>query len=257
MLLGPVLFSVGIQQTLADLQSKFSETRVLAYLDDVFTTDHVLAAFTTLPEFSKIGLRIQEEKCEIYCPPHLQVSISSMSTIPVTSEGFKILGIPVGKTEFVSRSCSTIAEGGSELRKQLVDLDNVQGAMLLLRYCHTTRLNHLAQGVYPETLEPAAIIHDQQTKSTFTILLRFGNISDPSWVQATLPVRLGGIGLISLQKISPFAYLLGWAHSLQSFPDRFPDLRHQVSNLLASSHQEPSIGHSSHRSYTLRSFVKY
>ena len=91
--------------------------------------------------------------------------------------------------------------------------------MLLLRYCHTTRLNHLAWGVCPETLEP--MIHDQQTKSTFTTLLRFGDISDPSWVQATLPVRLGGIGLISLQKILPFAYLSGWAHSLQSLPDRF------------------------------------
>ena len=70
--------------------------------------------------------------------------------------------------------------------KQLVDLDNVQGAMLLLRYCHTIRLNHLARGVCPETLEPAVMIHDQQTKSTFTTLLRFDDISDPSWVQATL-----------------------------------------------------------------------
>ena len=155
------------------------------------------------------------------------------------------------QTDRQTGSCSTIAEGGSELCKQLVDLDNVQGAMLLLRYCHTTRLNHLARGA--ETLEPAAMIHDQQTKSTFTPLLRFGDISDPSWVQATLPVRLGGLGLISLQKILPFAYLSGWAHSLQSLPDRFPDLHHQVSNLLASSHQEPSIGHSLNQSITSHS----
>ena len=33
--LGPVLFSLGIQQTLVDLQSNFQAIRLLAYLDDV------------------------------------------------------------------------------------------------------------------------------------------------------------------------------------------------------------------------------
>ncbi|XP_062510478.1 uncharacterized protein LOC134186508 [Corticium candelabrum] len=185
--LGPVLFSLGIQQTLVDLQSNFQAVRVLAYLDDVFLVGpakHVLDAFSTLqPEFFKIGLEIQEAKCEIYCS-HDKEDTSSEYTIHVSSEGIMILGTPIGKREYVARACSTIAEKMNDLCRQLVDLDNVQASMLLLRYCHTTRLNHLARGTSPETLEQAATIHDKQTKSMFSRLLGNVNISGNMWNQA-------------------------------------------------------------------------
>ena len=138
---------------------------------------HVLDAFLTLqPEFFKIGLEIQETKCEVYCS-HDKEDTSSEYTIPVSSEGIMILRTPIEKREYVARACSTIAEKGNGLCRQLVDLNNVQASMLLLRYCHTTQLNHLARGTCPETLEQANTIHNKQTKSTFSRLLENVNIS--------------------------------------------------------------------------------
>ena len=244
--LGPVLFSLGIQQTLVDLQSNFQAIRVLAYLDDVFLVGpakHVLDAFSTLqPEFFKIGLEIQETKCEIYCSYDKEDTFSSEYTIPVSSEGIVILGTPIGKREYVARACSTIAEKGNDLCRQLVDLDNVQASMLLLRYCHTTRLNHLARGTCPETLAQAATIHDKQTKSTFSCLLGNVDISGNMWKQATLPVRLGGFSMTSLNEVAPFAFAASWAHSLKLLPDRFPVLQDQVNSLVTSSNHASDIG---------------
>ena len=243
---GPVLFSLGIQQTLVDLQSNFQAIRVLAYLDDVFLVGlakHVLDAFSTLqPEFFKIGLEIQETKCEIYCSYDKEDTFSSEYTIPVSSEDIVILGTPTGKREYVARACSTIAEKGNDLCRQLVDLDNVQASMLLLRYCHTTRLNHLARETCPETLAQAATIHDKQTKSTFSCLLGNVDISGNMWKQATLPVRLGGFGMTSLNEVAPFAFVARWAHSFKLLPDRFPVLQDQFNSLVTSSNHASDIG---------------
>ena len=70
--LGPVLFSIAVHQALLDLQTDNPGVQVLAYLDDVFLvgpSSSVLSAFDQLkPAFQKIGLDIQEQKCELYEP---------------------------------------------------------------------------------------------------------------------------------------------------------------------------------------------
>ena len=127
------------------------------------------------PAFQKIVLDIQEQKCELYNPTPSE-DMSVPPTIPVTSEGMKILGVPVGRKEFISQVCVDIAQDGANLCHQLVSLDT-QEAMLLLRFCHTPRLFYLARGVQPECLQSAAIIQDQQTRSTFSQLLHNADIT--------------------------------------------------------------------------------
>ena len=70
-------------------------------------SDNVLAVFEELkPMFHNIGLDIQDTKCEIYNPS--SVEIESHTSIPITTEGISILGIPVGKEDFMSQACVTI-----------------------------------------------------------------------------------------------------------------------------------------------------
>ena len=113
-------------------------------------------------------LEIADSKCEIYSP-NLEVNrISSMTTIPATNVGTRILGVPIGKPEFVEDACLESAKSGTDLCDKLRDLDDVQSAMLLLRYCHIPRINHLARSVLPDHIRPAANLHDFQSRSTFT-----------------------------------------------------------------------------------------
>ena len=170
-----MLFSLAIHNILINLQSTFNDTVVLAYLDDVFLVGpslSVVDAFRHLKEqFGKVGLQIQDQKCEMYSPlPSAVPSTSVIGDIRVTSIGTQILGIPIGHQEYVSKVCLEVVKSGNNLCQQLPDLNEPQGAMIVLRHCHTTRLNHLSQGVCPTTLQSCATLHDQMTKQCFMAL---------------------------------------------------------------------------------------
>ena len=107
--------------------------------------------------------------------------------------------------------------------------------MLLLRYCHIPRINHLARSVLPDHIRPAADLHDFQSRSTFTSLMGCGSVDDSVWLQATLPIKLGGFGLSSVSTISQSAFLASWAHSLHELPARFQDMKSTVQQIASTS----------------------
>ena len=76
-----------------------------------------------------------------------------------TSIGIQILGIPIGHQEYVSKVCMEVVKSGNNLCQQLSDLNEPQGAMIVLRHCHTTRLNHLAESdLKKEILQKSRIL---------------------------------------------------------------------------------------------------
>ena len=201
--LGPALFSIAMQPILENLQSHNKGVTILAYLDDVYllgSPDRVFHVFERLRSaFSNINLMIEEEKCEICCSSSpLLNTISQSTSIPATSQGCRILGTSIGSSLSIIKSCSDVAQSGSNLCGKLLQLQDPQCGMLLLRHCHVTRINFLSQTVPPRLLESAVAIHDTLTRSTFTNLLGRGNLTDRQWLQATLPIRHGGFGLTAL-----------------------------------------------------------
>ena len=68
--LGPMLFSLGIQSLLCDVQSNHPSVTVLAYLDDVFLIGSLEEALASLDDlkssFSSVGLRVAEGKSEVF-----------------------------------------------------------------------------------------------------------------------------------------------------------------------------------------------
>ncbi len=149
--LGPVLFSLGIHNILTTIQFKFQNIVVFAYLDDVILVGsslNVLDAFLFWKqEFGNVGLQIQDKKCELYCPLLSAVPDLLSTDIPISQTGTKIFGILIGSHDFISNVCIDLANSGNVFCQKLPDLNELQGAMLLLRHCHATRLNHLARGV--------------------------------------------------------------------------------------------------------------
>ena len=87
--------------------------------------------------------------------------------IPEAKEGVLVLGTPQGSSSFISDTCQSLAENGSQLCEQLSDLGDPQSSLLLLRHCHVTKVNHLALTVYPDFFPPAACIHDRLTQKSF------------------------------------------------------------------------------------------
>ncbi|XP_062500486.1 uncharacterized protein LOC134177725 [Corticium candelabrum] len=240
--LGPVLFATSIHPVLVQIQNKNPQVQVLAYLDDVFVLGqevNVLTAFNELKvAFSALGLDIADRKCEIY-RPHTAPECPQNS-IPTSSFGITILGSPIGMDSFVSEACVNSAEGGCHLCNKLVSLNDLQSAMLLLRYCHVSRLISLLRTVSPRLVYLAAEAHDLLTRNTFVSLLDL-DVNSMCWEQVALPIRLGGFGLTSMVTISPFAFLASWVHSLQSLSWHFHELENLVANILASP--QGTVGH--------------
>ena len=117
--------------------------------------------------FHDIGLAIQDTKCEIYNPS--SVEIESHTCIPITTKGISILGIPVGKEDFMSEACVTIAKHGENLCHQLLTL----GTQELLRFCHLPRMFYLSRSVKSKSMQAAAVLHDRLSCSTFPNLYKF------------------------------------------------------------------------------------
>ena len=137
--------------------------------------------------------------------------------------------------EYVSTVCCQYAESGKRLCDQLQELGEVQSAMLLLRFCHVPRLNHLARSTFPEWLQPAAEIHDKITRDKFSTLMGYSNLPDRSWRQATLPVKFGGFGMTSCCCISRHALVASWVYTLKELAIRYPDLQPALDLLVSSS----------------------
>ena len=185
--LGPVIFATAIQSVLTNVQNSHPSVRVLAYLDEVFLLGEadVLAAFCDLKKsFLAINLLIADKKCETFSTSSSTV-VKGFDGVPVSNEGALFLGSPIGTASFVTSSCTTIAQSKISLCNQLTKLDDVQSAMLLLRCCHVTSLNHLARTVQPDLLVPASTIHDSKTKETFSEVLGYDMIADNFWLQSS------------------------------------------------------------------------
>ena len=97
-----------------------------------------------------VSLTVNEKKCELF---NTSDSVQSFGSVSVVSHGTEILGIPIGCHQFEQTRRSEIANSGHALCSELMKLRCLQSATLLLRFCHVTRMNHLARCVSPYSYE--------------------------------------------------------------------------------------------------------
>ena len=172
--LGPMLFSAAIHPLLVDLQESHPTTRFLAYLNDFFLLgpiQYVSSAFDELKcSLPQIGLSIATKKCELFTNGHHCEDIPDEVRVSVL--GTTILGTPIGQPRYVEAACSEFAKGGEDLCNQLLALEDTQSSMLLLRYCHIPRINHLGRTVAPSLMKSATRIHDSLSQSSFKHLIK-------------------------------------------------------------------------------------
>ena len=253
--LGPILFSLTIHPLLVDLQKSHPLIHTLAYLDDVFLVDPldgVLSAFNDLRgSTSQVGLSIATNKCEIFGTGKSEYK--SSEPICISFVGTTVLGTPVGRPDYIESYCSDTTLGGQTLCTQILAMNNPQCGMLLLRSCHVPRLNYLMRTVAPSLIMSATTVHDNLTRSTFQQLIKCPELNDDQWLQATLPTRFGGFGMLSAQSTSSIAFVSSWAGSLATLPQCFNDLQSLTVNVMNSTKDAAagSIGHELQLSLTV------
>ena len=104
--LGPFLFSLALHPVLMKANRCNESTLTPAYLDDIIVLGpkcEVLSTYSRIKtDLLGIGLELREEKCEAFSPKGIQ---NWGLPIPVRSEGFELLGTPLGTASFVEEHC--------------------------------------------------------------------------------------------------------------------------------------------------------
>ena len=85
-------------------------------------------------------------------------------------------------------------------------MNNAQVEFALFRGCLAyNKINHLLRTCPPDLLQDALVKFDDQFQSVVAEILRVPCLSDDQWDQASLPVKLSGLGVNQTKVIASFA----------------------------------------------------
>ncbi|CAI5980243.1 unnamed protein product [Closterium sp. NIES-65] len=212
--LGPMLFAAAIQPTMLSAAARCPNTMVLAYADDITIIGEPAEAIKGVQiiteELRKCGLRCNLEKSSAWCPAGCADVLPEGLVAAV--DGIRVLGSPIGTREYGRRSLrATLRTMASPLT--LIGKLHPQHALLLLSRCVSRRISYLLRTTPADTL-PLVEWRDWSEELLWTAL-KAAKIHAPVdeldqslvWRQATLPVCLGGLGLIDPLSEAPAAYL--------------------------------------------------
>ena len=87
-------------------------------------------------------------------------------------------------------------------------MNNAQVECALFRGCLAyNKINHLLRTCPPDLLQDALVNFDDQFQSVVAEILRVPCLSDDQWDQASLPVKLSGLGVNQTKVIASSAYM--------------------------------------------------
>src|SRR6218665_3058935 len=254
--MGPLEFCITIHpillQLISELKVAFLDDLTLGGKADVVAHDIQLIA----QESAKLGLQLNRAKCEII------FQNCDQKANDASFHGFKetplgeatLLGSPLmpGPAVYMglNKKVEYLERGGGRL-----SIINSHDALILLR-------NGLSVPKLLHTLRPDLCV-DHTSLARFDSLLRSGlssifnvELSDENWLQASLPVKDGGLGIRSAATLALSAFLASAASTseLQAnlLPSESADTSDELVNTaleawIAQTGSEPPTGSAAHR----------
>ena len=212
--LGPLLFCLTLYGHSLLLRSDF----IVEYLDDVTLggdCQDLMHDLNVMRDASELGLVLNTAKCEIISHDMttcgtLQASLSGAHLVPPSCA--QLLGSPLGDNACTSAVLADKVEALRRLGDRLKFL-SAHDALILLRNCFA-----LPKLMYVLRSAPC---FQSSTLESYDDCLReiLGSVTNThleaggsAWTQATLPVRLGGLGIRSAVEVASSAFLAS-AHS--------------------------------------------
>ena len=208
--LGPLLFCLTIHELCSKLRSELC----IFYLDDGTLGGNRSEVLQDLEvvnlEGRDLGLQLNHQKSEV-----ISSDDSSIAAILSVLEGARtvdpskanLLSSPIGDID----SISVIVREKMELLRLLSDrlkLLFAQDALLLLHHSLAIPKVLYTLRTSPCFLSPLLGDYDHLLRAILSTILNthFGE-DDPSWIQATLPIRCGGLGIQSAVQLALSAFL--------------------------------------------------
>ena len=157
------------------------------------------------------GLKLNLKKCKVCWPSGGQSFPKSSSQIPhicIEDAGVELLGSLVcGTDDFYSAVIGKRLDSVLKNQSLLPELNNPQVEHHLFRSCLSLcKINSLLRTVPPSTADHHWTHFDTRTRRSLDVVTKTC-LPDASWQQATLPMRVGGLGLRQTVTTSAAAFL--------------------------------------------------
>ena len=208
--LGPVGFSLAIDDCARSMKSLLN----VWYLDDATlagpigaVTEDLVSLQSRLPE---LGLELNSAKCELtirgnLTDDHRSSIVKGMqATLPGIRETplncLTLLGSPLDETG-IQAATETAADTVPTLCNRIRGLDTHTAVFFLSHHVSAPRLQYLLRSSPMYKNEKGLREIDNTVRSALTDVCNV-KIEDKAWIQATLPLRHGGLGVRSVESFA-------------------------------------------------------
>jgi hypothetical protein len=211
--LGPLLFSLVLHPLALKIESEFPNLDLCVwYLDDgtiIGSVEDVYKVFELIQkEGLSRGLHLNVKKNEIWWPSRATPDPFPADVDRVDNAGVKLLGAPIGTKDFTTDFVKKKLKALDEVCKLLREVDNAQVEFGLFRGCLSyNKINHLLRTCPSDLLQEALKKFDDHFQNMVAEILRVPCLTDDQWEQASLPVKLAGLGVNQTKVIAGPAYL--------------------------------------------------
>ena len=128
--------------------------------------------------------------------------------VHVPNHGVELLGSPIGSREFVTDFLERRIQKVAEVHSILEEMDDAQIELALLRGClGFGKVVHLLRTCPPSDILQALHRFDLRLRARVAGILRTPFLEADVWKQASLPIRLGGLGITRTLPLASPAYL--------------------------------------------------
>ena len=222
--LGPLLFCLVLHQRSLHLKSEFQAL----YLDDVTlggSCEDLIHDIQVMRDAADSGLTLNAGKCEIESD-----NMTICGTLLVALPGAKLVGVsqaqllgsPLGDDECVSAALAEKVEALRRLGERL-QLLTAHDALILLRNCFALPKLSYTLRTAPCFRSAALETYDDCLREILgTVTNNMLERDSKAWMQATLPEKLGGLGIRSAVRVAPSAYLASVHSSSQLVDEMLP-----------------------------------
>ena len=227
--LGPLLFCLSIHEIITNLKSEFN----VFYLDDGVLGGPVEDVKSDVMKLEKaaneIGLSLNHDKSEIIC-----IDDASKSSMLSLSGSFRIvepaeatlLGSPIGGDESLDLVWRSKLNQLETLGSRLEQLQAHDAICLLKNALAIPKVLYVLR-TSPSFTSSLLGAFDGVLRALLESICNI-RLSDLGWIQASLPVNIGGLGIRSVTTLAPSAFLASAAGTssiaLALLPPTFPSL---------------------------------
>ena len=221
--LGGPLFALAHSRAIRAVAQEFPQLLFPSIADDTHVVGPPELLRQALPSleahFLRIGLRVNRGKCRFL--PGMSIPLESIPEITTVQDGINCLGSPVGSEVFVQEHVTKALDGHLRGTELLSSLRDSQVALLLLSKTVAVRPGYLCRTTPPS--EPfLSLLHsfDDKVLNVLEDILSAG-LTKAASIQASLPISMGGLGLVPNALIANAAFWGSWSTSASLLSSHF------------------------------------